>query len=114
MNVLLDSAGDQNAKREERVLIQESEGDIDEFLNAFFIFALVETIDQDDLWPLRQFRVISTCSQGLQKELIELYFEVLLEDHWILFDSGKNLLCNLGHGLVLDELISQRRHQISL
>ena len=49
MNVLLDSAGDQNAKREQRVSIEESEGDIDEFLNAFFIFALVETIDDDEI-----------------------------------------------------------------
>ena len=49
MNVLFDSAGDQDAKGEGRILIEECERCCDKFLNAFFINTLVETVDEDGI-----------------------------------------------------------------
>jgi hypothetical protein len=47
-------------------------------------------------------------------QFIELDFEILLENCGIVLNSREDLLRNLGHCFVLDELIRQRRHQISL
>ena len=49
MNVLFDSAGDKDAKGEGGILIEEFERGGDEFLHAFFIIALVETVDDDEI-----------------------------------------------------------------
>ena len=49
MNVLFNSAGDNDAKGEGWILIKEFERGSNEFLNAFFIVALVETVDDDEI-----------------------------------------------------------------
>ncbi|RXW13686.1 hypothetical protein EST38_g12168 [Candolleomyces aberdarensis] len=50
MNVLFDSAGDEYAKRDGRIAFEEFEGGSDEFLNALFIVAFIETVDDDKMW----------------------------------------------------------------
>jgi hypothetical protein len=49
MNVLLDSASDQDAKGKRRIVIKEFEGCCDEFLNTLFIDTFVETVDDDEI-----------------------------------------------------------------
>ena len=49
MDVLLDSAGDQDAKGKRGIVIEEFEGCCDEFLNTLFIDTFVETVDDDEI-----------------------------------------------------------------
>jgi hypothetical protein len=50
MDVLLDPTGDEDAKKNGRVLFEESQCGSDKSLNAFFVVALVETVQKDQIW----------------------------------------------------------------
>ena len=65
MDVLFYPAGDQDTKGNETVLVEESQGGSDKFLNLCFVVALVETVDEDGV------REMAGVEIGIRTKLLE-------------------------------------------
>jgi hypothetical protein len=80
-------------------------------ITVSFSLAFVKAIDENNLGPIR---VPSSLSQWLQKQLVKLRFELLLENSWIVFDAGENTFAHVAQRFVLNKLVGKSRDQTPL
>jgi hypothetical protein len=68
VNVLFNSACDQNAQGNVRVYVEEFERGGDKFLNTFLIAAFVETVNDDEMWTGKKvFGIRDTGSDSVER-----------------------------------------------
>ena len=95
LDVLLDSAGDEDAKRSSVISLEYVNDAVNKLLHQFLIVALIESVDDDNRFHL--YENVSRCSDRLDNQFLELVHGGNIGSIWIALNSAINWLPHLWH-----------------